>query len=39
MRGDKRRTIAIQRDQVHDRITNKRMPVKQYLRGELELLW
>ena len=39
MRGDKRRTIAIQRDQVHDHITDKRMPVKQYLRGELELLW
>ena len=39
MRGDKRRTVAVQRDQVHDHITDKRVPVKQYLRGELELLW
>ena len=39
MRGDKRRTIALQRDQVHDHITEKRVSAKQYLRGELELLW
>ena len=39
MRGDKRRTIAMQRDQVHDHITDKRMSVKAYLRGELEVLW
>jgi len=38
-RGDKRRTVALQRDQVHDHITDKRMSVKQYLRGELEVLW
>lgn len=39
MRGDKRRTIALQRDQVHDHITDKRMPAKTYFRGEVEGLW
>lgn len=38
-RGDKRRTVAIQRDQVHDHVTDKRMSAKQYLRGEIETLW
>lgn len=38
-RGDKRRTIAVQRDQVHDHLTDKRMTVARYLKGELDLLW
>jgi peptide chain release factor 1 len=39
MRGDKRRTVALQRDQVHDHVTDRRTSAKNYLRGELELLW
>jgi len=38
-RGDKVRTIAIQRDTVHDHNTDKTMKAKQYLRGHLNLLW
>ena len=38
-RGDKVRTIAIQRDTVHDHGTGKTMKAKQYLRGNLSLLW
>jgi peptide chain release factor 1 len=38
MRGDKIRTIAIQRDQVTDHITGREMRAKAYLRGELEVL-
>lgn len=36
MRGDKQRTIAIQRDEVIDHRTGKRMSAKNYLRGHLE---
>ena len=36
MRGDKRRTIRVRDDRVTDHLTNKKMSVKQYLRGELE---
>lgn len=36
MRGDKRRTIAIQRGQVVDHVTGKRVRVKDYLRGHIE---
>jgi len=39
MRGDKRRTIAMQRDQVVDHVTGKRMTVKAYLAGDIDLLW
>ncbi len=38
-RGDKVRTIAIQRDTVTDHNTGKTMKAKQYLRGNLNLLW
>jgi len=38
-RGDKVRTIALQRDQVTHHPTGKQMAAKQYLRGELDLLW
>lgn len=38
MRGDKIRTIALQRDQVTDHITGKRMAAKKYLRGFVEEL-
>jgi peptide chain release factor 1 len=39
MRGDKRRTVALQRDQVTDHITGKQVSAKQYLRGQVEDLW
>lgn len=39
MRGDKRRTIAVQRDQVVDHVTNKSISVKAFLRGQLDGLW
>lgn len=39
MRGDKVRTIAIQRDEVVDHHTNKRMSAKAYLRGAIDNLW
>lgn len=39
MRGDKVRTIAIQRDIVTDHNTGKTMKAKQYLRGDLSQLW
>jgi len=39
MRGDKRRTIALQRDQVTDHQTGRKMRAKAYLRGSLEPLW
>ena len=38
-RGDKRRTIAIQRDQVTDHVTGKTMAAKKYLRGDVAKLW
>lgn len=38
-RGDKRRTVALQRDQVVDHQSGKRMSAKRYLRGELRELW
>lgn len=38
-RGDKRRTIAIQRDMVTDHVTGKTMKAKAYLRGRLAELW
>lgn len=34
-RADKRRTIAVQRDEVVDHLTGKRTSVKRYLRGNL----
>lgn len=37
-RGDKRRTIALQRGQVTDHVTGKSMRAKDYLRGKLEKL-
>lgn len=39
MRADKRRTIAIQRDQVTDHETGRTMSAKKYLRGNLADLW
>lgn len=39
MRGDKVRTVAIQRDTVTDHRTGKTMKAKQYLRGNLRPLW
>lgn len=39
MRGDKVRTIALQRDQVTDHRTGKSMRAKRYLRGFIEDLW
>jgi len=38
-RGDKVRTIAIQRDTVHDHNTDKTMRAKLYMRGHLSELW
>ncbi len=38
MRGDKRRTIRVQADQVVDHITGATMTVQRYLRGELDRL-
>lgn len=38
-RGDKRRTIALQRDSVVDHVTGKEITTKKYLRGEIEALW
>lgn len=37
MRGDKRRTIRVRDDRVTDHLTDRKMSVKQYLRGELEV--
>lgn len=39
MRGDKVRTIALQRGQVTDHQTGKRTSAKSYLRGQVEPLW
>lgn len=39
MRGDKVRTVAMQRDSVTDHQTGKVMKAKQYLRGNLRDLW
>jgi peptide chain release factor 1 len=39
MRGDKRRTIALQRDVVTDHVTGKTMRAKAYLAGKLSELW
>ncbi len=39
MRGDKVRTVAIQRDDVVDHRTGKRMSAKAYLRGAIDNLW
>jgi peptide chain release factor 1 len=39
MRGDKVRTIAMQRDSVIDHQTGKTMKAKDYLRGNLRDLW
>jgi len=36
MRGDKRRTVRVQADQVVDHKTGRRMTVKRYMRGEVE---
>jgi len=38
-RGDKVRTIAVQRDTVHDHNTDKTMRAKLYMRGHLRELW
>jgi len=38
-RGDKVRTIAIQRDTVTDHVTGKSMKARAYLRGNLRPLW
>lgn len=37
-RGDKRRTISLQRDQVVDHVTGRRISAKRYLRGEIDAL-
>jgi len=39
MRGDKVRTIALQRGQVTDHRTGRRVNAKKYLRGEVDALW
>lgn len=39
MRGDKRRTIAVQRGQVTDHVTGKSTSIKRYLRGGVDDLW
>jgi len=39
MRGDKRRTIALQRDTVTDHISGRSMRAKAYLAGRLRELW
>jgi peptide chain release factor 1 len=39
MRADKVRTIALQRGQVTDHRTGKRISARKYLRGEVEGLW
>lgn len=39
MRGDKIRTITEQRNEVIDHIDNKRMKLKDYLRGNIDLLY
>jgi peptide chain release factor 1 len=39
MRGDKRRTIAVQRDQVTDHVTGKSTTYQRYRKGHLEDLW
>jgi len=39
MRGDKVRTIAVQRDSVIDHGTGKSMKAKEYMRGHLKQLW
>lgn len=38
-RGDKRRTIALQRGSVTDHVLGTQTPSKRYLRGEIDLLW
>jgi peptide chain release factor 1 len=38
-RGDKRRTIAVQRDSVVDHRLGVETTVKRYLRGEFDALW
>jgi peptide chain release factor 1 len=38
-RADKRRTVALQRGQVVDHRTGKKVNPKKYLRGEIEKLW
>ncbi|MFN3200894.1 MAG: peptide chain release factor-like protein [Bradymonadia bacterium] len=38
-RGDKRRTIRLQADQVVDHVTGGRMSAKRYMRGFIDLLW
>jgi peptide chain release factor 1 len=39
MRGDKRRTVALQRGDVVDDITGKRVAADAYLKGDLAKLW
>ena len=39
MRGDKRRTVALQRGQVTDHVTGKKTSAKKYLRGAVDALW
>lgn len=39
MRGDKRRTIAVQRGQVIDHVTGKKTTTKAYFRGDVSALW
>ncbi len=39
MRGDKRRTVALQRGTVTDHLLKKKTRTKQYLRGELEVFY
>lgn len=38
-RGDKRRTIAFQRDDVADHVTGRHLDLRSYLRGHIESLW
>jgi peptide chain release factor 1 len=39
MRGDKRRTVSLFRDQAVDHVTGKRMKAARYLKGFVEDLW
>jgi hypothetical protein len=38
MRGDKRRTIRLQADQVVDHVTGRTITARRYLRGEIDAL-
>ena len=39
MRGDKKRTVSVPRDEVVDHETGRRITYKEFLKGKLDLLW